>query len=145
MLANRQVFRPFIYYKSADILLTTKEAYKWFYDNHLDIMGVVFMAVLMQSSKYLVYRENLVTQLLEISQEAQDEDIQVVQQTGFLTAVGLNNIYKNASLKAESFTSTKTHRSALPNQGRVSSKVRKVSEAILQLIKSKYPSTSPSQ
>lgn len=61
LYANRQVFRPFIYYKSADILLTTKEAYKWFHDNHVDVMGVVFMAVLMQSSKYLVYRENLGT------------------------------------------------------------------------------------
>ena len=69
--ANRQVFRPFIYYKTTDMLLTTKEAYVWnVTENKLDVHGVLLMAIL--SAKGLLdstsasTRRDVVIEVLDI-------------------------------------------------------------------------------
>lgn len=106
--ANRQVLRPFIYYKNGDILLTTKEAYQWHTCGQLNIHGVILMAVLMRSSEYLTCRENYGMKVSSLKKK-------VVEKTGFFDAVGANNIYREAILKPETFRGKKIHKSAVPS------------------------------
>ncbi len=51
---NRLLFRPFIYFKSGDIMLTTTDAYEWKTEKKLNVHGVVLMALLMGALQFKV-------------------------------------------------------------------------------------------
>ena len=53
--ANRFFMRPFIYFTSCDLMLTTVLEYRWRDINRLHLKGTVMMALLLQSSKDIVY------------------------------------------------------------------------------------------
>jgi hypothetical protein len=114
--SNRQVFRPFIYYKSADVLLTTKEAYRWFSDKHLDIHGVMLMAFLMRTTRHLTYVDGFAERLLKYSLEESTDSRKYVDKSGFVDALGDSNVYEKAFLKTTSFKSSKSHHSATPKK-----------------------------
>lgn len=111
--ANRQVFRPFVYYKTADILLTTKQAYRWFSDGHLDICGVMLMALLMRTSRHLTFRDGFAEVLLKFSQDSQESARKYIEKSGFVDALGEDNIYKTGFFKTTAFKPNAIHQASM--------------------------------
>lgn len=101
--ANREVFRPFIYCKTEDVLLSTKETFQWNTpaSRKLDLFGTLLMAVIVS----LPFSRNLGKALLRLDG---------VHPTGFLEALNESTIYQNATLISQN---KPAHHSATPNEG----------------------------
>ena len=88
---NRKLFRPFVYFKTGDIMLTTADAYEWNDGKKLNIRGVLLMTLLMGEVLPFKNQGMLGKSLYEWG----------AKRTGFIGAIGEQNPYKEAILLSE--------------------------------------------
>lgn len=108
-LANRCIVRPFVYFRSHDIMLTTKIAHEWHNVEHrrLIVEGVVLMALFMQMTNIRFYPK--VSGILHKRLG--------YPPTGFGAAIAeakLVSAYANALLRSQMFSDKKNEHYNLP-------------------------------
>lgn len=113
---NRFLFRPFIYFKSGDIMLTTTDAYEWNTEEKLNVHGVLLMGALQ-------FKENLGNALVAFG----------LKPTGFGEALGRENIYKDATLSSQEFKPSVNRKGVTPFTGEKPASQKQMDESFLQL------------
>lgn len=126
---NRFLFRPFIYFKSGDIMLTTTDAYEWNTEKRLNVHGVLLMALLMGA---LQFKENLDNALVAFG----------VKPTGFAETLDGQNIYKDATLSSQEFKPSVNRKDATLFTGEKPASQKQTDESFLRVYKELLPSSN---